>query len=527
MIKKSKKSMVWLIALLVIIVIFIITFLMRTKIKQYTSSFILGIAIAILLYGAVNLFIYLKRKRLINKLNPKDLEEIKASVKEEFALNYKIISKQDLKKIKTKVKWIRPTIALVIFAAITVVGYFTKNYLGKYPAIVISLAGLVLFVLTILIIVVKLKISRKQEVELGAVSPNKPQHVVVNWKKGLGEFMFRLKNNVESALLAIKHSKQQPTFMSPKGRVYQFFEVEKVNITDRDIDKVSFRFKVKKSWMNRNKIAADQISLMRYTSNKWIKHQKIDIVAETAKFIFYEAVHPSFSHFAIVGKEMTIKLPSAEQELRRYEREFTREKKKARKVKKFSGINKTAIGWILIALAVVWAGIYMIYAYSSVPTLETDLTDDLNDIGREIEKLTNEIAGIETVTGGIPAQVWQENQPLEFDLGRYFSDPDGDALAYSNSPTNHVTITYEGTTALITPNPNWAGEEVIVFTATDAKGSSVSSNPVSLAVKRSPSKQAASNFFSDYGWNILLGVVALIIIIVAVEARKRIISSEI
>jgi len=390
--------------------------------------------------------------------------------------------------------------------------------------VVAEVAGaLIVLILLVIAWKAKTKRARCKEVELGTLQANKSETVEVNWKKGLGEFMFRMRNKAESVLLSVKLWKKNPVFLNPKEKVYQYFEVKKINIEDKNIDKVSFRFKVKKSWLKRNKIAADKVSLIRYAANRWVKPQKLDIINETAKFIFYEATHASFSHFAIVGKEMTLKLPSYDREIKQLEK-----KVKTRKRSSFSlptiGINRTAVGYILLAIAVIWAGIFVFNFLSSTATVTP--TSDLNEIGKEIEELTKEIAGIEAATGGIPSQIWYENQPWKVELGNYFSDPDGDKLMYSNSPVNHLTITYEGSTAFITPNLNWAGEEVVVFTATDVKGSSVDSNPLSLVIKRSPRKEKIYNFFSSYGWNILLGIILVIILVVAVEARKRILQNE-
>ena len=188
-------------------------------------------------------------------------------------------------------------------------------------AIISQAAGaLIVFILLVIAWKAKTKRARCKEVELGTLQANKSETVEVNWKKGLGEFMFRIRNKAESVLLSVKLWKKNPVFLNPKEKVYQYFEVKKINIEDKNIDKVYFRFKVKKSWLKRNKIAPDKVSLIRYAANRWVKPQKLDIINETAKFIFYEATHASFSHFAIVGKEMTLKLPSYDREIKQLEK---------------------------------------------------------------------------------------------------------------------------------------------------------------------------------------------------------------
>jgi len=497
----ATKSRKWIGALLVILAIIILAglaYFLRQQLKQYLVYFVSGIAAVIVLFIVIKLFIFLRRRSLTNKLVSKDVSDLTESVKEEYGMTYNIISKQALRKFKGKRTWVKPTLAILILLAIAIVGFVVRNTLGM-PAKIVSGIALALVVIMLLVILWRYntKSSRFQKVEFGTLQPHRSEQVDVNWRKGLGEFVFKLKNKAESALLSVKLWRKQPTFLSPQGKVYQFFEVRKINIDDNNIDTVSFRFKVKKSWLNRNKIAPDKVSLLRYSANKWIRPRKFDIVHETAKFIFYEALHPSFSHFAIIGKEMTLKLPAPTVSLEKAE---IKKPKKAKKLKAFT-FNRTVIGYVLIALALIWGAIYVFSMYSPTPVTPTDT--DLDDIGKEIEELTNEIVGIEAITGGIPAQTWQENTPWQIDLGKYFSDPDGDALLYSNSPVNQMTITYEENTAIITPNPNWAGEEVVVFTATDTKGSSVDSNLVALTVTKSPTKKAIGAFFSNYGTNLI------------------------
>lgn len=517
----SRKWIGTLLVILAIIILAGLAYFLRQQLKQYLSYFVSGIAAVIVLFIVIKLFIFLRRRYLTNKLVSKDVSDLTESVKEEYGMNYNIISKQALRKFKGKRTWVKPTLAILILLTIAIVGFVVRNKLGM-PAKIVSGIALALVVIMLLVILwgYKTKSSRFQKVEFGTLQPYKNEQVDLNWKKGLGEFVFKLKNKAESALLSVKLWKKQPTFLSPQGKVYQFFEVRKVNIDDNNIDTISFRFKVKKSWLKRHKIASDKVSLLRYGANKWIRPRKLDIVQETKKFIFYEALHHSFSHFAIIGKEMTLKLPAPVVDVGK---EVVKKQEK-KKVKKVFTLNRAVIGYILIALAVILGAVYVVSFYSATPVTPTDT--DLDDIGKEIEELTNEIAGIEAITGGIPAQTWQENTPWQIDLGKYFSDPDGDALLYSNSPVNHITITYEENTAIITPNQNWAGEEVVVFTATDTKGSSVDSNLVTLTVTKSPTKKAIAAFFSNYGTNLILGIIVLVVLIATLEIKKRMSAEE-
>jgi len=65
---------------------------------------------------------------------------------------------------------------------------------------------------------------------------------------------------------------------------------------------------------------------------------------------------------------------------------------------------------------------------------------------------------------------WYENERMSVNLSQYFHDPDSDWLEYSASQPGHVSVSIDGETAVLLPEHNWAGQESVVFTATDQKG---------------------------------------------------------
>lgn len=87
----------------------------------------------------------------------------------------------------------------------------------------------------------------------------------------------------------------------------------------------------------------------------------------------------------------------------------------------------------------------------------------------------------------IPNQNWNENTNKTIDLGDYFSDVDDSSLNYSyafNSSSTYITAVIDDDgDALLTPENDWYGSEVITFTAYDSANLSFTSNEVTLTVQ--------------------------------------------
>jgi hypothetical protein len=77
---------------------------------------------------------------------------------------------------------------------------------------------------------------------------------------------------------------------------------------------------------------------------------------------------------------------------------------------------------------------------------------------------------------------WKQNMQYSVDLEQYFEDPDKDILSYTASQPDHMHVSIEGSIATLTPEHNWAGEEYIVFTASDEKGGITDSPIMTLKV---------------------------------------------
>ncbi len=95
-------------------------------------------------------------------------------------------------------------------------------------------------------------------------------------------------------------SKPSSTMQDPSGNVYQYLEIEKTNIEDEDLKRVTIEFRVGKSWINDNGIDESTISLNRYQDNVWVKLSTAK-TGEDDVFSYYETYTASLSLFSITG----------------------------------------------------------------------------------------------------------------------------------------------------------------------------------------------------------------------------------
>ena len=86
------------------------------------------------------------------------------------------------------------------------------------------------------------------------------------------------------------------------GRVYHYFEISTVNITDSNIENTTIEFKVNNSWIVNNNVDQDSITLNRYTT-QWTALPTTK-KSNDGNYAYYFAETPGFSLFAITGSEV-------------------------------------------------------------------------------------------------------------------------------------------------------------------------------------------------------------------------------
>ncbi len=83
---------------------------------------------------------------------------------------------------------------------------------------------------------------------------------------------------------------------------------------------------------------------------------------------------------------------------------------------------------------------------------------------------------------------WYIDDTYTTDLDNYASDADGDNLNYTSTTPNHVNVSINNDTAVVTftPESGWTGEDEIIFYAFDPQGNKATSNKIMLEVVELP-----------------------------------------
>jgi len=89
---------------------------------------------------------------------------------------------------------------------------------------------------------------------------------------GVTSIKFTLKNAATNVKMEIKLLLQKPEDLPDIGKVvYQYLQIDKVNIKDEDFENVTISFKVNKSWVLENSIDYLTIRLMKYDNGTWVE----------------------------------------------------------------------------------------------------------------------------------------------------------------------------------------------------------------------------------------------------------------
>jgi len=110
-------------------------------------------------------------------------------------------------------------------------------------------------------------------------------------------------NNVGNVKIMISKLSLLPSTVSYDidGIVYHYINIERINISDSDINTVNIEFAVNKTWLTDNNVDASNITMYRWSNNQWndLGATKIN---ESAIEAFYNAASPGLSVFIIGTK---------------------------------------------------------------------------------------------------------------------------------------------------------------------------------------------------------------------------------
>lgn len=368
-------------------------------------------------------------------------------------------------------------VILVLAAGVLAYGFRTYLLANLTYAV---LGAVILAVVIILIIAYSAFAGRKKATQTWiALKPRRENQLETGWRHGLGQLWIRVTELVPNVTVTVIGSRKNPSFVAPEGHVYQYITITPEGLNEDRVEKQRFMFRVSRRWLEHRDIPEGVVKLMRATEDGW-KGIGTEKVRSDDKWVYYSAQCAGFEPFAIVGKSR-------------------------KEEQKFDGM---APGWwyVLLGALAILAILAGVWYFNYAGTQGT------------------EVIGVAPSVTGIPPQAWDEDRRLTLDLGRYFSDPDGDTLTYTYTPVENIIVTISGNTATLTPTKDWHGEATITFTANDGKGGKVSSNAVALFVRDMPEPTFWTNVLAAlklYSVYIVGGIVLLIAVIAVLEYRKK------
>ena len=115
-----------------------------------------------------------------------------------------------------------------------------------------------------------------------------------NPKIAFTQISINAKNSLTNPSLRVDTLSSNPSTMVVAPKVYQYLEFTHTKMEDSDISSVVMNFKVPKSWLTENNVQESDVTLYRFSNNKWIALPTTSIGAEG-----YTSTSPGFSWYTI------------------------------------------------------------------------------------------------------------------------------------------------------------------------------------------------------------------------------------
>ena len=123
------------------------------------------------------------------------------------------------------------------------------------------------------------------------------------------EVSILVNNNIENPIIAVSSLAQRPlSTVQPEGKVHSYLEIVKSVLENSDLERSTITFKVSKTWLLENKVPKEEMALYRFNGGNWVKLQT-SIMKEDTVSVYYIAITPGFSYFAIAGGKVELEMP--------------------------------------------------------------------------------------------------------------------------------------------------------------------------------------------------------------------------
>lgn len=121
----------------------------------------------------------------------------------------------------------------------------------------------------------------------------------------LTNIQVKVKNTVNSVQITVTQSSTKPAAIAvtAPGAVYGYYNIEKTNIDDEDVESATIMFKVKKDWITGQNIDETTIALERFKGGAWNKlpTTKVD---EDGTYFYFQATTTELSIFAVTAEKV-------------------------------------------------------------------------------------------------------------------------------------------------------------------------------------------------------------------------------
>lgn len=93
--------------------------------------------------------------------------------------------------------------------------------------------------------------------------------------------------------------------VSPGGIVFGYFNVTGKNIEDSDLDELSLKFRVDRSWLDSNGVPEGGVKLLMLSSGQWNEVETSVLLSDTDS-VSYKSYPDKFATFAIAGESPAV-----------------------------------------------------------------------------------------------------------------------------------------------------------------------------------------------------------------------------
>ena len=118
------------------------------------------------------------------------------------------------------------------------------------------------------------------------------------------KIIFTFKENLDDLFIRMEWMDSiPPTMSTPPGKVYQYFKITSVPVSNTFLDSATIYFSVNKNWQEKNEYSQTEINLVGYHENGW-ETLPTEFLSETGTERYYQGRIDRWDHyFAINGKK--------------------------------------------------------------------------------------------------------------------------------------------------------------------------------------------------------------------------------